>query len=103
MPIRKETGVDISYYGIAEDKMFSEKECEEKSSLERITTYLHEEFRRRRYTSFSMENVHDKTYLLNLLGRELGLYCVGEKPKLDPQWQQYFRFYERKNQTTSFR
>lgn len=79
----KTTGVDHAFYAFAEDKVYDELLLKETGPLERITFYIKEELRRRRYNEFPLINVHNKTYSINLLGRELGLYMKGEKPKFD--------------------
>lgn len=86
----KYNGIHISYNLMGYERSVSNKQqidedtIRELSIMDEIHMFLEEELRRRRFNTLQKQNVHDVSYLTNLLGRELGLFFVGEKPRYDP-------------------
>lgn len=82
-PAGKQVGLDTTFYGISEQKTYSQAEGESRAILDHLTHFINEELRRRRYHEFTKHGTHDATYYRNLLGRELGLLAEGEGPHFD--------------------
>lgn len=80
----------MTFYNLGFDRLYSEKETDNKVILDKLYEYIDAELRRQCELSLNRLdipgvnlNVHDTQYLTTLLGRSLGFFIEGETPPFD--------------------